>query len=511
MAVSNIRQPVHPHSYGPPVNQPLPRHRYTQCSDHFGDPHAESLYFQGDGVYNSVLNSLARTAGAMPQFTTKNQREIYNQNLQGIKDFSSHEVNGKVIPQASESSDLYKPTVSNEKGEDTSHDKNEECMTYARVNTGDKTQNGSRKMSSIPVFASNKSMLKLPRPDDKGKIHSMLPKVDYKDKENVQPTTEVISQGYCRHKGSIVVKGLAKESSQDPQHPDTGPKSSSDPDSSHQQSLKREGQESSLIKDSLIVSHFRMQKEREDGGEELPGKVVLGCKPGPAQKGIMSSSSSDNSQSDSQNSVTDSRSTPQSGNRPSSCLKAPGSPSLRVKHVTFAHKLVQHQNGEAKLQSHFSQGEVSWRSHQSSQHVSLTRQDAVSPRNLSNTHSLNLEGSDLQVVPCREGDPQAHTATASARGGITVNGYGTSRAHDRTKEDLLMAFSWMNQNNECDTPCVSFIESKAPMQNNIDSNGTCSSKSPPDERIGAPSPGSSTSPKKSRKLRSRIAANFTLK
>lgn len=221
----------------------------------------------------------------------------------------------------------------------------------------------------------------------------------------------------------------------------------------------------------------------------------------------MSSSSSDNSQSDSHHSTTDSRSTSQSGNKPSSCLKAPGSPSLRVKHVTFAHKLVHHQNGEAKLQSHFSQGEVSWRSHQSS----LTRQDAVSPRNLSNSHSLNLEGSDLQVVPCREGDPQAHTATASAHGGITVNGYGTSRSHDRTKEDLIMAFSWMNQNNDCDTPCVSFIESKAPTQNNIDSNGTCSSKSPPDERMGAPGPSSSTSPKKSRKLRSRIAANFTLK
>ena len=514
VAVSNIRQPAQPHSYGAPVNQHLPAHTFPQCSDHFGDTQAESLYFQADGVSNSnsFINSLAQTASAMPQLTTKNQREIYNQNLQGIKDFP--DVNGKVMPHTSESSDLYKPSTNNENGEDASHGPSEECMMNGRGNAGDKTQNGSRKTSSIPVFTSKSpSTLKSPRPEEKSKIHSILPKVAYKDKENVQPTTEVISQSYCRHKGSIVVKGLTKESDDDPQHLHSGSRSSSDGDSSHQQNMHRESEESLLTKDSIIVSHFRMQKEREERREELPSRVILGSKGGSVQKGVMSSSGSDNSQSDSQHSASDSRNSSQSSNKPSSCLKAPGSPSLRVKHVTFAHKLVHHQNGEAKLKSHFSQGEVSWRSLQSSQHVSLTRQDAVSPRNLTHSHSLNLEGSDLQVVPCREGDPQAHThtATASAQGGVTVNGYGTSRPHDRTKEDLIMAFSWMNQNNECDTPCVSFIESKAPMENNIDSNGMCSSKSPSDEIMTAPSPSNSTSPKKSRKLRSRIAANFTLK
>ncbi|KAG0719259.1 C2 domain-containing protein 3 [Chionoecetes opilio] len=508
VAASNISHPVHPHSFDPPVSQQLPRQHYAQCSDHSRDSrdsHTASMYFQGDGVCNSVLNSLAQTATAIPQFTTKNQRELYNQNLQGIKDLPSFEVDGKMTSQTTESSDLYKPVASHDKGEDDSHDKSEECVMYARANTGDKTQNGSRKTSSIPVFASNKT-LKSPRPDDKGKIHSNLPKVDYKDKENVLPTTEVISHGYCRHKGSIVVKGLAKESSQIPQHPN----GSTDPDFSHQQSLQKEGQES-MMKDSLIMNHFRMQKERDEGGEDASDRVVLGSKPGPAHKAVMSSSGSDNSQSDSQHSSQHSA-TSLSGNKPSSCLKAPGSPSLRVKHVTFAHKLVHHQTGAEKLQSHFSQGEVSWRSHQSSQHGPLTRQDAaVSPRNLSNTHSLTLEGSDLQVVPCREGDPQAHPAMACAQGGITVNGFGTARPLDRTKEDLIMAFSWMNQSKECDTPCVSFIESKVSVQNNIDSNGTCSSKSSPDDMMGGPSPSNSTSPKKSRKLRSRIAANFTLK
>lgn len=515
MAVSNIRQPVHPPSvasYGPPANQHLARHSpYPQCSaGPIADPHSEALYFQGDAACNTVLNSLARPSGVLPQFTTKSQREIYNQSLQGIKG-SSVEVNGTLASQTSETSGSYRSVASNEK-EHLSQEKSEECTSYPRVNMGDKTQSAVRKTSSIPVFASNKTTMKSPRLDDKSKLHSYLPKVDYRDKENVHPTSEVISQAYCRHKGSIVVRGVNKEHGKDPQHSETELKSSSNVHSSLHQNMDRDGRkESTLTKDSLIVSHFRMQKEKEERGEELIGKGAHSSKPGPAPKGVMSSSGSDNSQSDSQHSASDSKSSSQSNNKPSSCLKAPGSPSLRVKHVTFAHKLVQHQNGDTKLQSHFSQGEVSWRSHQSSQPIPLTRQDAVSPRDLRNAHSLNLEGSDLQVVPCREGDPQAHTSAVSAQGGITVNGYGTSTGHDKAKEDLIMQFSWMNQNDGCDTPCVSFIEPKTPLQHNIESNGTCSSKSPPDDRLGAPSPSSSTSPKKSRKLRSRIAANFTLK
>lgn len=515
VAVSNVRQPVHPHSvasYGPPVNQHLARHSpYPQCSGPMPDPHAEALYFQGDGACNSVLNALARPSGAVPQFTTKSQREIYNQSLQGIKDSSSSaEVNGTLEPLAAEPSGPYKSTPGSEKGEDFTHDKREECPTAhpKANNVGDKSQNAIRKSSSIPVFASSKTMLKSPRVDDKAKMHSYLPKVDYKDKENIHPT-EVISQGYCRHKGSIIVKGLSKEPvGHDPPHPDTEPKSSTNGHSTLQNGEREGRKESTLIKDSLIVSHFRIQKEKEERPEEVNGKGAHSARPGPSSKGVMSSSGSDNSQSDSQHSTSDSRSSSQSGSKPSSCLKAPGSPSLRVKHVTFAHKLVQHQNGNTKLQSHFSQGEVSWRSHQSSQSLPLTRQDAISPRDLRSGHSLNLEGSDLQVVPCREGDPQAHTG---AQGGVTLNGYGMSTPHDRAKDDLIMQFSWMNQNDGCDTPCVSFIESKPPMQHNNEANGTCSSKSPPDDRTAAPSPSSSTSPKKSRKLRSRIAANFTLK
>lgn len=519
VAVSNIRQPVHPHSvasYGPPVNQHLARHSpYPQCSAPLPDPHAKAHYFQGDGDCNSVLNPLARPSGSMPQFTTKSQREIYNQSLQGIKDSASAEVNGTLDAQASQPSGPYKPSVGSEKREDFSREKREESTAvYPKATTGDKTQNAIRKSSSIPVFASAKTSLKSPRLDDKAKIHSYLPKVDYKDKENIHPASEIISQGYCRHKGAIVVRGLSKEpGSHEPQHPDSEHKSSSNVHSTLHQNGEREGRkESTLIKDSLIVSHFRMQKEKEERGEEVNGKGAPSGRPGPASKGVMSSSGSDNSQSDSQHSASDSKSSSQSGSKPSSCLKAPGSPSLRVKHVTFAHKLVHHQNGNTKLQSHFSQGEVSWRSHQPSQPVPLTRQDAISPRDLRSAHSLNLEGSDLQVVPCREGDPQAHTG---AQGGAMLNGYGTAAAaaHDRTKEDLIMQFSWMNQNDGCDTPCVSFIEPKAPAaQHYKEPNGTCSSKAPPEDRAAAaPSPSSSTSPKKSRKLRSRIAANFTLK
>ncbi|XP_064115490.1 LOW QUALITY PROTEIN: uncharacterized protein LOC135221688 [Macrobrachium nipponense] len=215
--------------------------------------------------------------------------------------------------------------------------------------------------------------------------------------------------------------------------------------------------------------------------------------------------------------------------KPNSCLKVPGSPSLRAKHVTFANKLIQQKGADIKSGTHSIQDRIN---RSPSSLPRLTQSSTHLPsHNVMNSHGQGTEdnatsshgdrapsenryadGSDLQVVPCREGDTQVVTTTVSVPGSKTkysVSGdnRGSTNSQlscDKNRSDLIMSFSWMNQTSECDTPCVSYIESKHAVHGavaaseNGDLNIVHRKK---DKSFG----------EKSRKLRSRLAANFPLK
>ncbi|KAK7054607.1 hypothetical protein SK128_008007 [Halocaridina rubra] len=218
--------------------------------------------------------------------------------------------------------------------------------------------------------------------------------------------------------------------------------------------------------------------------------------------------------------------------RPSSCLKVPGSPSLRAKHVTFANKLIQKKGntdvktGPYSFQERTNRGlsclpRLSHLLHSSNQDAPTTniprlKENAVisdSTKCKSPGESRYVDGSDLQVVPCREGDTQVVTTTVSVQGSRPLNSLaGSNRgmavaqsSTDKTRSDLIMSFSWMNQTSDCDTPCVSYIESKHSVHG--------ASAGPTTHGV-APSHKKKEGKgfnEKSRKFRCRLAANFPLK
>ncbi|XP_066969815.1 uncharacterized protein [Macrobrachium rosenbergii] len=214
--------------------------------------------------------------------------------------------------------------------------------------------------------------------------------------------------------------------------------------------------------------------------------------------------------------------------KPNSCLKVPGSPSLRAKHVTFANKLIQQKGADIKTGTHSIQDRIN---RSPSSLPRLTHSSALPSHSVMNSHGQRTEdnatsslgdrapsenryadGSDLQVVPCREGDTQVVTTTVSVPGSKTkysVSGDNRGSAnsqlsYDKNRSDLIMSFSWMNQTSECDTPCVSYIESKHAVH------GAVAASENGDLNVVHRKKDKGFS-EKSRKLRSRLAANFPLK
>lgn len=453
-----------------------------------------------------------------------------NQNL----DSSPYSVCPSVIDSGS--------VVDNHIVDNSSGSSSEASQLYTGVSVGTQVHSLSRKASSIPVFSRNRNFQKSPNHNnDKPKSSSVLPEVVYKEQENVCPDISVASQGYFKHKGSIIVKGPTAECNKVSHQMETTLKDTSNLTIHKHPSEREDGKGSVLLRDSMIVSDFQMQKDSEQcregrsKEEMVPSNInPIGSKYESDRKAVVTSASRDCPSCETQPLVTDPKVT-LSDTKPSSCLKLPGSPSLRTKHVTFAHKLVQQRN-DAATTVHCSQDKIN-RKYQLQSQPSKTsnacHQEMFLDSNIQSTmeqevrktlmsrdkipsQSMMVEGSDLQVVPCREGDSQAVTATVNVQGNKTLNavaGYGTNASQDKNRADLIMAFSWMNQSSGCDTPCVSYIESKQTMQNNHESNGNCTSAdtSSVDIRKATIESHSISLQKKSRKFRSRLAANFNIK
>lgn len=387
-----------------------------------------------------------------------------------------------------------------------------------------------RKYSSIPVFSPHKDSNKLAdQENERKKSGDNLPEVNYREKENKTPSTSVHSQGFCRHKGTVIVKGVATDSDKG-SGSGAGSRVSEDNEHSTPKMERRKG--SILLKDSLIVSHFRMQKEEDSNKETasqeniLPSRVPSSPRYGEKERTV--SNECPGSQSQPSQPPASSSGTTTTADKPSSCLKVPGSPSLRAKHVTFAHKLVQHQDRESSSDQSRRQPGLTQQSHDLYRTSHETFGSAVNERNILDPESRQklprghapTERSDLQVVPCREGDTQVVTTTVSAQGsrsysvvsGFDSKGMMEARKSRDNKSDLIMAFSWMNQSSESDTPCVSFIEQRQNVKE-AESGGKGHHMNNSTDNKGSPAMGNHTgSPqKKSRKFRNRLAANFHLK
>lgn len=388
-----------------------------------------------------------------------------------------------------------------------------------------------RKYSSIPVFSPHKDSNKLgDQEHERKKSSDNLPEVNYREKENKTPSTSVHSQGFCRHKGTVIVKGVATDSDK-VSSSGAGSRVSEDNEHGTPKMERRKG--SILLKDSLIVSHFRMQKE-EDSNKEMasqenaqPSRVPSSPRYGEKERTTMSNECPGSQSHPSQPPASTSGTTT-TADKPSSCLKVPGSPSLRAKHVTFAHKLVQHQDRDGSSDQNRRQPGLTQQSHDLYRTGHETFGSAGNERNILDSESrqklprghTTTERSDLQVVPCREGDTQVVTTTVSAQGsrsysvvsGFDSKGMMEARKSRDNKSDLIMAFSWMNQSSESDTPCVSFIEQRQNVKE-TDSGGKGHHMNNSTDNKGSPDMGNHTgSPqKKSRKFRNRLAANFHLK
>ncbi|XP_045602674.1 uncharacterized protein [Procambarus clarkii] len=529
-------------SYYPPSSPCQSRHSYPQYTTHASEVHSEPqhLYSRNDTGIPTIA-SLDRSSSAFSQLSPRSRRRNYSQAGQCMQDHSSVETGRVSNPNLD--SHLYTNFSSVVDSESVTDDHivhnesgsgNEISQSFVGVPDDDHSHYLSRKTSNIPIFSHNKISDKTSNViSDKAKQNSALPKVLYKEDENVCPNTSVVSQGYCRHKGSIIVKGVNADFNEASHLMETPLK-----DTSNYSSCKHpsERENVKMFKDSIILSHFQMQKKNEMSKESkvkkelIPSNIPPGGKCELNNKGSISSTGKEYSSTDNQQLVADQK---LSENRPSSCLKVPGSPSLRAKHVTFAHKLVHHQCNDAENGDHCSQDKTNRRLQLFSQ-MSRTPQ-ATSPE-ISTDCNIDKEGrrtgtsrgqivsqptkveeSDLQVVPCREGDTQIVTTTVSVQGSKTLNAvpsYGIPTSCDKNRADLIMAFSWMNQTSGYDTPCVSYIESKQqPKQNSQKSYGNCtSSDSAPSADIRKTSiEPNSILQKKSRKFRSRLAANFSLK
>ncbi|XP_042887666.1 uncharacterized protein LOC122263338 isoform X2 [Penaeus japonicus] len=388
-----------------------------------------------------------------------------------------------------------------------------------------------RKYSSIPVFSPHKDSNKLAdQENERRKASDNLPEVSYREKENKTPSTSVHSQGFCRHKGTVIVKGIATDSDK-VSGSGAGSRGSEDSDHGTPKMERRKG--SILLKDSLIVSHFRMQKEEDSNKETasqeniLPTQVPSSPRFGDKERTSMSKEGHELQSQPSQPPVSTSG-TSTTVDKPSSCLKVPGSPSLRAKHVTFAHKLVQHQDRDGSSDQNRRQSGLTQQSQDLYRTGHETFGNAGIDRNILDSESrqksprghVPTERSDLQVVPCREGDTQVVTTTVSAQGsrsysvvsGFDSKGMMEARKSRDNRSDLIMAFSWMNQSSGSDTPCVSFIEQRQNAKEG-ESVGKSHHVNNSADNKGSPDMGNHTgSPqKKSRKFRNRLAANFHLK
>ncbi|KAG7170705.1 C2 domain-containing protein 3-like [Homarus americanus] len=531
-------------NYYPPSSPSQSRHSYPQHTTHAGELYSDLQHLHArNDIRSSTLSSLGRSTSTASQLSPRTRRKNYSQTAHSVQDHTALEISSLSKQNLESSSYSSSPSVmcsgsvsDKHIGSNNSNSNSEVSHLYVGVTTtGDQTHHLNRKTSNIPVFSHGRNSLKMPSHDnDKPKSTSVLPDVVYKEQESLCPNVSVVNQGYSRHKGSIIVKGTTPESNEASHQMEKPLKDTSNFNSCKHPSERENGR---MIKDSIIVSHFQMQKKKEQSKEDKGKEEIISSNTSLVstidsnKKATPSSASRDYLPSDNQPPMTISE------NKPSSCLKVPGSPSLRAKHVTFAHKLVHHQSNDTASAVHYSQDRANRRYQltQLSRTPQASNHDSVLDSNIQSTmekeaskgvvsrdqvssHSMTLEESDLQVVPCREGDTQIVTTTVSVQGSKTLNAvssYGNPSLRDKNKTDLIMAFSWMNQTSGCDSPCVSYIESKQQtMQHNQGSNGSCtssSSGSSVDLRKAATDSHSVVSQKKSKKFRSRLAANFSLK
>lgn len=397
----------------------------------------------------------------------------------------------------------------------------------------------NKKLSNIPFLSTAKKLVKALNHSERDKSQSALPGVMYKEQENVYPDTSVVYQE--KKKFRDAVRETHTESKGTCESVESAVRDNSIHPFCKPMYECETRKDPVLYKDSVILSHFRMQKAHEQCNTEnkCQEKIIQSntipprnrCIP--SQASIAPSEEKDHPSYSSHQPVSDRKLT-YCDVKITSCLKPPGSPSLRAKHVTFAHKLTHHQKDDASgTTSHYYQNQVNKRNQLSSQFARTptpSGQDFMLDSNIRNTmeqdskntiisdcnSSLQSEASDLQVVPCREGDTQAITMAVSAQGSNSSNyssRFETPTPCNDSRAELIMSFSWMNETSERDTPCVSFIESHQSLPNHQETNGQCSSSDPIStiETTAAAMTSSKNSQLKSRKFRSRLAANFPIK
>ncbi|XP_068244254.1 uncharacterized protein [Palaemon carinicauda] len=371
--------------------------------------------------------------------------------------------------------------------------------------------------SSIPVFSPGKDVTRriIRSTVDSRNLNSVLPQILYQDNFSSNDSQAYRSKGLNTGREPANNSPLPQDNSEKEASSNTftfNVKHSSDYENTKASTMANDSQLQNKDQGTEKV-----QEERLDGATHLPSKINTSI-----DKDITK---------EPQSKIP---SLPASGPsavnvRPNSCLKVPGSPSLRAKHVTFANRLIQQKGADIKTGTHSLQDRIN-RSPSSLPRLAHSStllpspnvnshgqraEDNASSSHRSKTPSENryADGSDLQVVPCREGDMQVVTTTVSVPGSKTkysVSGdsnRGSSASqlsYDKSRSDLIMSFSWMNETQECDTPCVSYIESKHAVHGAVGAseNGDLNTVHRKKDKGFS---------EKSRKLRSRLAANFPLK
>ncbi|CAL4065011.1 unnamed protein product [Meganyctiphanes norvegica] len=285
-----------------------------------------------------------------------------------------------------------------------------------------------------------------------------------------------------------------------------------------------------LYKDSIIVSHFRMMDDEEKNRELNKSSNILCGIAAPKSKSLLTKQESSSSSYGSSDEKED--------NKPLSCLRTPGSPSLRAKRVTFAHQLISGTSTSSSGASTSNGASITSRSfspftksptvttlssYLSNDKDNLQKEyrEPLDQSTLLRTHydkdDYNIdERSDLQVVPCREGDTQVVDIVSNSGQSRSVKDITPSTLTNTTSAtELIMRYSWMNQMSGADTPCVSFIETK------VLSEEAKKSKSEPfflhedaEKDVGTlespDSTGVSGLLQKTKRLRNRLAANLNI-
>lgn len=402
-----------------------------------------------------------------------------------------------------------------------------------------KTQHRTRS-SSFTTATTHKETYPNSKKRVNGPTSRDLPNIPYQDKT----MNTIVNQGYIKDQDqnqtkkndSVTLKqSLTNESSKVGKYPyETNTKSEFE--KSHLP--VRTG--SILLKDSLIVSHFRMMDEEQTKELSKSSNILSGISApkGKSLIGEQESSSSSYGSSDEKDVE----------NKPMSCLRTPGSPSMRAKRVTFAQHLISEASTTSRPASPFTKfpavttliseasstprtastfkkppNVATFSSYMSNEQNNLQKEyrEPHDQSTLLRTHydkdDYNVnELSDLQVVPCREGDTQGVDIAGNSGQCKSGKSNTTSTLTNTTSTtELIMRYSWMNQMSRADTPCVSFIETK------VLSGDAGKSKTEPfflhedaEKDLGTlESPdatGVSNLLQKTRRLRNRLAANFNI-